>query len=151
MGIPGSYLTVTVNGAVIAETTDVNIKIEAKALKATSQDSGVNSDHVAGVVKLGIVGRYLLASNGDNWTALFGYVNEGTEVEVAFYRDSVNFLSGWGLMRKLNPKGGNSDTLVTGMYGIRYNFTQQGATSEGILSEDGFTLRAETGETLLIE
>ena len=152
MGIPGSYLTVAVNGSVIAETTDVNIKVEAKALKSTSMDSGLNAEHIAGSVKLALAGRYLFASNGDNWNALFNFMKEGDEVQVAFYRNAVNFLSGWGVIRKLNPAGGNSDSLVTGMYGIRYNFTEQDPdVPTGILTETGFAIKAETGETLLIE
>ena len=54
------------------------------------------------------------------------------------------------IMKQLSETGANSDTLVTGKYGIRFHITDVGENVE-IITEDGFTIITESGETIITE
>jgi hypothetical protein len=152
MGILGSYLNIEVDGLLVAETTDVNMKIEAKALDATTKVSGYNYECIGGTVKIAIAGSYLMSQDGANWEALWASFNAGSNVTVAYYRDAVNFFSGYGIIKRLTIKGGNSDELITGGYGIMYSHSLNvPPAGETILTESGIEITTETGETLLVE
>jgi len=151
MSIPGSYLTIEVDGATVAETTDVNMKVMAKALDSTSKDSGLNAEYIGGLTRIAMAGSFLMSADGANWTALWDSFNAGSAVTVGYFRNEVNFLNGTGIIKKLTTKGGNSDSLVTGAYGVRFTFTDSSSTANAILTEEGLEIKAEDGQVLLIE
>jgi len=152
MGIPGSYLYLTIDGSTVAETTDVNLKVQAKAIDKTSKDSGFNAEFMGGTVRVAIAGTFLVASDGANWETLWTAFKDGTEVDINYLRHGTQFLSGTGIVKKLTLKGGNADELVTGTYGILHkgelNTT---AVDDTLLTEDGFYFETETGETIILE
>jgi hypothetical protein len=150
MSIPGSYLVLEVDEEIIAETTDVSLKIVSKALDTTSKDSGLNAEYIGGKVMIAIAGGYLLASSGANWEALFDYMHGGTSMTVEFYRDGVYFFNGAGYLKKLSLTGANSDSLTTGVYGISFIYDAE-ETEGAIITEDGLEITTEDGETILIE
>ena len=69
--ILGNYLNIQFNGAVIAETTDVNFRMRAKALDTTSKDSGYHSSFIGGKVSVAMAGGFLVSSSGANWAILW--------------------------------------------------------------------------------
>lgn len=146
MGIPGSYLLVKCNGAIIAESTDVNLKVIVSKLDGTHQGSGVNAVYVPGSVKIGIAGSFLYASDGTNWATLYDYLAAGSEFEIVFYRDGTEFFGGGGILKKLSMKGSNAKEGITGSYGIRYT-----PTTGAILTESGLEITTEDGQVLIIE
>lgn len=152
MSILGSYLTLEVDGSTIAETTDVNMKIVAKALDTTSKESGLNTEVIGGGVKILIAGTYLMSSDGANWDTLWSSFKDRSKVTVGYFRNGVNFLLGHGILKKLTAKGGIADSLITGTYGITYTYEQSFPVEDNaILTELGIEITAETGETLLVE
>ena len=135
-----------VDGNIIAETTSVSLKIVSQSLDRTSHASGVNAAFIAGMIKVGIAGAFLYASNGANWPALYDFLKDGTEFELVFYNNGTEFFGGSGIMKKLNLKGADRDSLVTGSYGIRFT-----PTSDAILTESGLEITTEDGQILIIE
>ena len=152
MGIPGSYLYLTMDGSTIAETTDVSLKFQAKAIDKTTKDSGFNAEFMGGTVKVAIAGTFLVASDGSNWDTLWAAFEDGTEVDVNYLRHGTQFLSGTGIVKKLTLKGGNSDELVTGTYGILHTgeFNTE-SVGDAILTEDGYYFETEDGQTVILE
>ena len=146
MAILGYYLVLKLDGEIIAESTNVNLKVIAKAMDRTSKVNGVTSEYMPGKVTIGIAGRYLVATNGANWQTLYDYQSAGTEFALAFYRNGVEFFAGAGILKKLSLKGGSKEDLVTGTYGILYTPTTGAITTEG-----GLEITTEKGETLIIE
>ena len=146
MAILGYYLVLKLDGEIIAESTNVNLKVIAKAMDRTSKVNGVTSEYMPGKVTIGIAGRYLVATNGANWQTLYDYQAAGTEFALVFYRDGVEFFGGLGILKKLSLRGGSEVDLITGTYGIIYTSTTVSITTEG-----GFEITTEKGETLIIE
>ena len=143
----GSYLVIKVDGSVIAEAADVSLKIIAKKLDSTSQDSGLNTACSPGKVKIGIAGKFLYASDGANWEALYEYVKAGTNLDTVMYFNDGAILNGRGILKKLNLKGANSKEKVTGTFGIRFYSDEY----EYITTEDGFILITEDGKKIITE
>ena len=150
MAALGTYLTLELDGDVIAETTELSIKIEADALESTTKDSGINATFIAGKYKAGLAGTFLLATNGANFDTLYTLINTATSMDVVVYYNGSAILNGTGIMKQLSETGANSDTLVTGKYGIRFHITDVGENVE-IITEDGFTIITESGETIITE
>ena len=144
MSIPGSYLTIQVNGAVIAETTDVSMKIAAKPLDSTTKDSGLNAEHLGGTVKIAVGGKYLMSESGSNWEALYTSFKTGAIVTVEYIRSITNFFRGYGVIKKLNFTGGNSDSLVTGSYGIIIRQIISGSTDSVTVDSTIITVDSTT-------
>ena len=152
MSIPGSYLTIEVDGATVAETTDVNMKVMAKALDSTSKDSGLNSECIGRLTRIAMAGSFLMSADGGNWDKLWDSFSGGESVYIYYYRDGINFLSGVGVIKKLTTKGGNSDSLVTGTYGLRFKYeTPIEYEGFGLTTEAGLTITTEDGDTLTID
>ena len=148
MGILGSYLVLKIAGEVVAESTNVNLKLASKVLETTSQDNGVNAGYEAGGIKIAIAGRFLYVAEG-NWDVLYDYI--GGEMGVGFFRNGVEFLNGYGVLKSLSLKGADSKERITGTYGIRYNYLSSIPSVEAITTESEIELITETGETLIIE
>jgi len=144
MAILGTYLVLKLNDEVIAEATDVEMRIKAKPLNTTTKESGLNAEFIGGMVVIAIAGKYLFTE--DNWDTLFGMI--GSEVGVSLFRDEVQFLGGNGILKKLSAQGGNSDQTITGAYGIRYKTTSD---NFAILTEAGFDFITEDAETIILE
>lgn len=152
MGIPGSYLTLEVGATTVAETTDVNLKVAAKALDSTSKSSGLNSEYIGGTVRIAAAGSFLMASDGANWSTLWSSFKDGDEVVVHYYRNGVGFLSGNGVIKKLTMKGGLSDSLITGTYGLRFTYeSEQEISGEYLTTEAGVTITTEGGDPIQID
>jgi hypothetical protein len=100
----------TVNKA-IAATTSVNWDMTAEALDATSQDSGEFGEFVGGKFSGTATGDYLTASDGEQYTNLYAYAQEGTAVEVELYRDTTLVISCQGVITSLSKSGALSDSL----------------------------------------
>lgn len=146
----GTYLVLEIDNEIIADTIDVRLRALADALEDTTKEDGLNASFIQGIVKIGIAGSFLLASSLTNWNRLYNLINAGSQAVVKLYFDGVEILSGFGIVRKLSKKGGNSDDLVTGNYGIRFYVTSIG---EGfnIITEGGFTIITEGGETIITD
>ena len=146
MAILGYYLVLKLDGEIIAESTNVNLKVIAKAMDRTSKVNGVTSEYMPGKVTIGIAGRYLVATNGANWQTLYDYQAAGTDFALSFYRNGVELFWGSGLLKKLSLRGGSEVDLITGTYGIIYTSTTVSITTEG-----GLEITTEDGQTLIIE
>jgi hypothetical protein len=147
----GNYLVIKIGGEVIAEANKVNLKLVAKPLKATTKSNGIASAAVAGKVMIGISGSFMYASDGDNFDRLYDYLSTGGELGVGLYRNGELFLNGYGVMKKLSKRGANSDQLVTGAYGIRYNYSSDDPGAQAILTESGLNITTESGQQIIIE
>lgn len=145
MGLHGAYMVLKVDDSVIAETTKVNLKVTAKPMDSTSQDSGINGSFTTGKVMVGIGGAFLYATS--DYSSLYTYLNAGTQMGVIVYVDGNGIINGYGIMKKLSAKGANADENITGAYGIRITSMD----AQAILTESGFELLTESGETLIIE
>jgi hypothetical protein len=103
---------------VIAATTSCNAEVSAEALDATSQDSGIYMETVAGKLTGTISGDYLTALDGEQYTNLYTHAGSGDTIEWELYRDGSLFLNGTGVISSISQTGGNSDTLTTGAYSM---------------------------------
>lgn len=149
--IPGSYMVLRISGEVVAETTSVSVKMAAKKLETTSQDNGLNAGYEQGKVKLGLFGAFLLATDRANWTTLYGKVKDGLEVGVSLLVQGAEVFNGYGILKRLSLSGRDAKNLITGAYGIRYNYVATEEESTVITTEAGVTITTETGEKLIIE
>ena len=120
MSLLGSYLILKVDGSIIAETTNVSMKLVAKALEASCKQTGLYAEFIPGTVDVAIAGEYLVASDGANWDALWNAFKAGTEVTVTLLRYGVEVTSGTAIIVILRTSGADSGSLVTGGYGLRY-------------------------------
>ena len=148
----GTYLTLTLEGSVIAEASSVSIKVVASALDSTSKDSGLYSGGAGGLVKIGVAGSFLYAASG-NWSDLYDYQKAGTAVTVTMWRGGVEFISGEGVIKKLSMTGSDPGSHITGAYGIRYtswNFGES-VVSTMITEDELYDLITEDGDTLIFE
>jgi len=148
MGILGSYLVLKLNDAVVAETTSVSLKMISKGLETTSQSSGVYSSYEGGKVKIGMAGKFLLASGSANWTILYDFMKAGDEFEVELFVNESSLFSGFGLMKKLSLRGADESSLVTGAYGIRYQIEP---SYYAITTEGDLIITTEDGQDIIIE
>lgn len=143
----GSYLVVRVDGEDIAETTSVSLKVKARRLDTTTQDSGINESVTSGKVMIRISGSFLYTNN---WDTLFTYLNDRSEVSIAYLRNGVEFFTGYGIFRRLSARNSDRKKGVTGSYSIRYRYSATPG-STAITTESGFKITTESGETLIIE
>jgi hypothetical protein len=148
MAIGGSYLVLKVGGDVVAETTSVFFKVKSKKLNRTSQDSGINARYEPGKVKLFAAGRFLLASDGANWDTLFELARYAEEFSVGYYLNGAELFTGYGVLKRLTAKGGNSKKLITGAYGLTVKTTLDDTM---IITEDGFILTTEDDKAIITE
>lgn len=146
----GTYLVIEIDGEVIAEATNVNLKVIADSLDKTSKDDGLNGTFLAGLVKIGLAGEFLLASDSSNWDKLYDLLSTRDQAVVTLFFDGVEKLGGFGIVKKLSMTGANSDSLVTGKWGIRY-YVSTISSELTIETEAGFTIITESGETIITE
>ncbi len=144
----GLYLVLEIDNEIIAEAIDIKLRALADALEDTTKEDGLNASFIQGLVKIGIAGSFLLASSLTNWDRLYNLINSATPATITLYFNGEEVLAGLGIIRKLSKKGGNSDTLVTGNYGIRFYVTTAGVE---IITEGGFTIITEGGETIITD
>jgi len=150
MSLLGSYLVLKVEGVVIGETTKVNLKMTAEANDTTSQDSGLRSSYNAGKINIRMSGAFLFASSG-NWDTLYTYLKTGNEMGISLFVNGAEILSGYGYIRKLNLKGADEASLVTGAYRIVYNTDTTVQEVDAILTETGIEITTETGTVITTE
>jgi len=106
---------------IIAGSTSVSIDFSAEYLETTDQSDGLNQTGIGGKVSGTASGDYLVATDSDNFSTLFGYMNAGTTIDVTVYNDSTAILEGQGVITSLGLGGGLSDSLVTGSYTINFS------------------------------
>lgn len=150
MSLLGTYLTLSINGAVIAETTSVSMKMQSKAIDRTSHDSGLYAEFEGGKVDIAMAGRYLMATSGANWDVLWTAFNAGIVVDVILMQNGLSLLEGSAVIAKLRLSGGNSDKAVTGGYGLRYRPTEAVPETTTIVTEDLYSFVTED-DVLIIE
>jgi len=146
MAILGTYLTLEIDGEVIAETVNVNLKMKGKPLDGTSQSSGIASTYSGGALSVAIGGKYLMATTGANWDTLWASFRAGTEISVALYRSGVALLTGFGIIAKLNQNGKDSKDKVTGGFALRYypETTLESITVDStVITVDSTTITAD--------
>lgn len=126
----GDYLQVYVQQyssgtaeAFIADSTSLNVDFNADALETTAQDDGLNASFIGGKVVGSISGDYLLATTGQQFTALFAHMNAGDTITVDVYINSALYFSCSGVLTNLSMTGGLSDSLSTGSYAIQLTGT----------------------------
>lgn len=151
MALRGTYLTLSLNGVEIAEAAEVSVKVKAKSLDITNQSDGHSASFMPGALKVGLAGRFLLASDASNWQTLYDLIGSGSEIDVILYRNSVEVLNGYGILKRLSKAGARSDDLITGAWGIRYYPTT--ATTEGLtlLTEAGVEITTEADVEITTE
>ena len=132
----GTYLTLSLDGSVIAETTDVNMMIKSKAINVSSHDTGLHGAFIGGKVRIALAGGYLLASSGANWDILWAAHRAGTTMVVTLKRDENSILNGPGLLVKLSLNGGDSGKAITGKYGLLVNPTGSVTVDSTIITVD---------------
>ena len=143
MAIAGWYLVLKVDDEIIGETTSVNLKVKAKKLNTTTQESGLNNALIAGKVKIALSGTFL---KYDDWDTLYSKLNN--DVTIQLYSDEDRILNGFGKIKRLTKRGGNSDQKVSGAYGIQYKSDTSGAGLY-ITTEGDVAITTEGGETIL--
>jgi len=122
MALRGDLLVIkaaTGTAAIIAESTDCTVSTSGEALETTSQTSVLNATFIAGKVTQTVSGSFLVASDADNLTTLFGYMNAGTVVLVSVEVSGTPIFAESGVITSLEASGGLSDSLSTGSYSIQ--------------------------------
>lgn len=123
MALSGYYLTIEIQqyssgtaSQVIAETTSINCTFNGDALETTVQSDALVSNHVGGKVNINVSGDWLVASDNEQFDALFAHADSGDIIDVVIYRNGTAFINAEGVLSSVSAVGANSDSLATGAY-----------------------------------